>query len=170
MKRPPLLNNEDLSGKHEEVTWLFSFERTYTQYAIVPTWCRWFYRTHTHTHTHQYTHFRKTREQFEWNSKLWLRIIRIAWWICGCCHCNRDKNHLLKWKKKVHGWSVKSAIFDGWACTRSRLECVWLGRVQATQLSDCDKEITCYFPTIDAKTQRKMDNFTKWRIQANNKR
>lgn len=105
MKRPPLLNNENLSGKHEEVTWPFSFERTCTQYAIVPIWCRWFYRTHTH----KYTHFRKTREQFEWNSKLWMRIIRIAWWICRCCHCNTDKNHLLNGRKKCTAevWRVQ---------------------------------------------------------------
>lgn len=56
-----------------------------------------------------HTHFRKTREQFEWNSKLWMRIIRIAWWICRCCHCNRDKNHLLNGRKKCTAevWRVQ---------------------------------------------------------------
>lgn len=55
-------------------------------------------------------------------------------------------------------------------CTKSRLKWHnWAKQTKQIQLSDCDSRITCYFPTIDAKS-RKMHNFcTRMHFQASKK-
>lgn len=66
--------------------------------------------------------------------------------------------------------SEKPVILALSVCTKSRLKWYnWAKQTKQIQLSDCDRRITCYFPTIDAKS-RKMHNFcTRMHFQASKK-
>lgn len=66
--------------------------------------------------------------------------------------------------------SAKPVILALSVCTKSRLKWYnWAKQTKQIQLSDCDRRITCYFPTIDAKS-RKMHNFcTRMHFQASKK-